>query len=73
MEIYSVSEAYESPAAYFATLAGAEAYVSQQGEYLVAIEAWLAEGGEEDFAMPSHLPHPYYPDGKLYIDTITVH
>lgn len=72
MEIYAVSEAYETPAAYFATLVGAEAYVSQQGEYLAAVEAWLAEGGEEDFQMPSHLPHGDYPHGKLYIDTITV-
>jgi len=73
MEIFAVSEAYEAPSMYFAALAGAEEYVAQQAEYLAAYQAWLAEDGGEDFDAPSHLPHPYYPHGDLFIDTIQVH
>jgi len=66
MKIYAVSEAYESPAAYFSTQEKAEAYVAECKRYWDAIDAFHASGASE--FDDSSFSERYYPSSPLYID-----
>jgi hypothetical protein len=69
MKIFAVTEAYESPCAYFATREDAEAFVSDANRYHEAMNAW---DGESDFVYPEGLdPREWYPH-DAFIETIDV-
>lgn len=76
MNIYSVSEAYESPMAYFASLESAEAFVAKCAAYRAEWQAWADSPiSETESFVSSFGPEADWELSlatELFVDSVTV-